>query len=269
MKHTPFPKKHALLLIMVVLLNACGGNDPAVVDCAASGLALSLESVEEASGCSTADGQLTVVATGGESPYQFSIDETTFQATGDFTEVLAGIYTVSVTDANGCQAVVNNVQVDALGFSVETTLEADSECVGGNGTVTINAVGDNEPFLYKLADGTFTDNNTFTGLDEGNHVIIVKDNSDCSVSLTVTIPRGDTGTSWANDIKPIIESSCALSGCHNGGTQLDLRVYENAKDNADKIREYTQSGYMPFEGSITQEEIDLIACWVDDGAVEN
>jgi hypothetical protein len=62
---------------------------------------------------------------------------------------------------------------------------------------------------------------------------------------------------------------CALSGCHDGRRRPDLRLYERAKFYAKAIKSKTQDRSMPFEGSLTQEQIDVIACWVDDGALEN
>jgi hypothetical protein len=75
--------------------------------------------------------------------------------------------------------------------------------------------------------------------------------------------------SWTSDIKPIIEKSCAISGCHNGITRTDLRIYSNAKKHAAEIKSLTRNRDMPFDGSIPQSQIDLISCWVDDGALEN
>lgn len=75
--------------------------------------------------------------------------------------------------------------------------------------------------------------------------------------------------SWQADVLPIIQQSCAISGCHNGISRTDLRRYELAKANASDIKAFTQDRSMPFEGTITQQQIDLIGCWVDAGAPQN
>jgi hypothetical protein len=76
--------------------------------------------------------------------------------------------------------------------------------------VTVDVITGNPPYTYRLGNGSFSDNNTIHGLGTGNHSISVQDNNGCSVTLSVTVPRGFTGVSWANDIKPIMENSCAL-----------------------------------------------------------
>jgi gliding motility-associated-like protein len=79
------------------------------------------------------DGTLIVSASGGSAPYEYSTDNTTYQASNSLAGLQAGTYTVYVRDANGCavtqsatitqpfQLVVNagpDQQVD-LGFSTE------------------------------------------------------------------------------------------------------------------------------------------------------
>ncbi|MBL0743595.1 hypothetical protein [Chryseolinea lacunae] len=241
-------------------------EDP--IDCEKSGLFISLGTVVDATACGTADGSLKVFGSGGKEPYQFSLNGQTPQDLGQFNSLTAGIYNVTLKDANGCSTSVDNVTIKALDFSFAANILEDKSCLGSNGEVTIDVNKGNAPYQYKLGTGSFGDSNTFTGLEAGNHSITVKDNTGCLVTLSVTVPRGFSGTSWTTDIKPIIETKCALSGCHNG-TRPDLRVFDNAKLYAKSIKSKTQDRSMPFEGSLTDAQIALIACWVDDGALAN
>ncbi len=76
------------------------------------------------------------------------------------------------------------------------------------------------------------------------------------------------GISFQMDIKPIIESKCIQ--CHNGDVQpLDFKNYQTIKNNAARVKTLTASRVMPKQGSLTEEQIKLIGCWVDDGAPNN
>ncbi|HEY0654671.1 MAG TPA: hypothetical protein VGD65_16155 [Chryseosolibacter sp.] len=80
----------------------------------------------------------------------------------------------------------------------------------------------------------------------------------------------DPETSWQNDILPIIEKSCAVSGCHDGISRRDWTNYAEVKRYAAAFKQRTQDRSMPFDGPpLTQEQIDVIGCWVDSGAHEN
>jgi len=80
------------------------------------------------------------------------------------------------------------------------------------------------------------------------------------------------GTSFSQSVLPIIQANCAVSGCHAGQQQPTLQSHTQISSNASKIKLRTSNGTMPppqSGNSLTQEEIDAIACWVDAGAPNN
>ncbi len=265
-KRSFYPLYTAFLTVAVA---ACTEKDlPKAFDCTTSSLTLSVEAVQQASACDASDGSITVSAAGGAEPYEYTVGGPG-QQDAVFDGLNPGIYTAMVTDANGCTALVPNVAVPAAGFTVTALLTPDTSCLEGTGAVTVEVADGTPPYQYRLADGAYSTSNILLGLKRGTHVVSVRDDAGCEVDLHVTIPRGITGVSWKNDILPIVKTSCALNGCHDGLVRPDLSHYDKAKFYAEKMKELTQDGSMPFEGSITQEQIDLIACWVDDGAPDN
>ncbi len=91
--------------------------------------------VISASNCITPDGQITIKANGGTTPYLYSIDNgVTYQTTTIFN-VTAGIHTVTVKDANGCITNIP-VTVDALDRAMKVDLGNDKTiCVGSSTTL--------------------------------------------------------------------------------------------------------------------------------------
>ena len=257
----------AISVLFLIVFSCSDEEDP--VDCEAVGPILSLGIVTDATSCSIANGVINVSATQGVEPFEFSLNDLPGQSSGQFNNLAAGIYTVKIKDGNGCTDAIENVAIKAADFTFAADLTADNSCLGSNGAVTINVSAGNPPYTYKIGSGSFSDANTFSGLAAGNHSISVRDNVGCSVTLSVTVPRGFSGVSWSNEIQPIMENSCALSGCHNGSSRPDLRKFENAKFYAKSIKSKTQDRSMPRNGTLTQQQIDIIACWVDDGALQN
>jgi len=74
--------------------------------------------------------------------------------------------------------------------------------------------------------------------------------------------------SFSSVIQPIIQTNCAISGCHIPGTGLpNFQDVNQIKFNAVEMKNRTRSLDMPRGGgSLSQEEIDQITCWVDSGA---
>jgi hypothetical protein len=82
--------------------------------------------------------------------------------------------------------------------------------------------------------------------------------------------------SFASDVKPIIEQKCAISGCHNGdnGPDINWNVFANFKNHGAEVqdritRPQGTAGHMPAIGSLTDEQIQTIYCWVAQGAQNN
>lgn len=255
------------LLTGLALLVACGGenDDEPTPDCNTSGLSLQLVSSSDAS-CGVADGEIVVSASGGAGEYEFSKDGTNFQAEATFSDLAASSYTITVRDANDCQKTLNvNVKnEDGIDLAVSSVTAAG--CATSEGLVSVAATGGVEPYEFKLDNGTFGPASVFQGLENGIYSITARDAEGCSITQQVAV---ESGISFDDVIAPIIASNCAISSCHGGTQAPDFREFDNIKANAALIKTKTGNRSMPKDGSLSDEEIAAIACWVDDGAKDN
>ena len=133
--------------------------------------------------CFGGNSTLTVVASGGVLPYQFSLNAGVYQTANTFT-VLAGTYSVIVKDANGCTGSSNTsvIQPTAITASLSSGLIA---CNGGNTILTVLATGGSGAFEYSLNNGAFQTNNTFnvvTGIYSARVRLLA--NQSCTATTT-------------------------------------------------------------------------------------
>jgi hypothetical protein len=82
--------------------------------------------------------------------------------------------------------------------------------------------------------------------------------------------------SFDAEVKPIVNTSCAISGCHDGSLGPDrnwtlFNAFQAKSSNVkDRItRPPGTPGHMPAVGSLTSDQIQTIVCWVDQGAQDN
>ncbi|MES2592744.1 MAG: PKD domain-containing protein [Bacteroidota bacterium] len=175
--------------VTITDLNGCSYIDSIVVTQPAA-IALASSSIN--SNCSLANGQASVIASGGTGTYsyQWSLSgSTTDMATGLFS----GAYTVTVTDANGCTAkdaitVIDNASPIALVSAV-----TNATCNGANdGTATVSVSGGIGPYTYAWTPSGATDA-IASGLAPGTYTVTVKDVNLCtsvpSVSAEITQPN--------------------------------------------------------------------------------
>lgn len=233
-------------------------------DCSLSPIVLELVEVIN-SGCGIANGSFIVNATGGEPPYIF---ESTLGSneTGEFRDVAAGTYSINARDAKGCEAEITAAVQNLEGVNLEQVTTQESDCGSSNGTVEISVIGGTEPYSFSINNQTPQSSNIFTGLSHGDYSIKVVDNSGCEITSEAKIT---TGVSYETSIKNIIATNCAISNCHNGSISPNLTTFANIQSSASRIKVRTANRSMPRGRSLSQEQIDLIACWVDDGALQN
>ena len=93
------------------------------------------------------------------------------------------------------------------------------------------------------------------------------------VDDTNTVDCGNTIKSFATDVKPIIQASCAFdSDCHGSGSSSgpgSLLNYSEIFDARSSIRSAVLSGNMPKGASLMASEKTAIICWIDNGAANN
>jgi hypothetical protein len=256
-------KKYFLYTVLLIVVS-CSSDERPSVDCSKDGPTLDLLQLGDAD-CGVKNGFISVTASGGNGDYQFKLDNGSFQPGSEFQNLGAGSYTITLRDGNTCEQTlsVNVLNKDGVNVSLTTT---SAGCNGTNGTISAQPVGGEGPFLFKLGDEDYREENMFDGLAVGSYVVTIKDFTECEASQTVRVP---SGVSFKSTIEPIIQTSCAINNCHNGRQFPDFRQFNNIKANADNIKRLTGNRTMPQEGMLTQGQIDAIACWVDDGALDN
>lgn len=131
------------------------------------------------------DGTATVVAMGGtpDYTYQWSGGDTPNDQTT--TGLLAGIYSVTVEDANGCQAFENvTVNEPPNGVTV-TAMQTVMSCFGANQSeVTAMPTGGSGNYTYEWTPSGQT-TQTAVDLPTGPYTVVVSDGSGCTAEATV------------------------------------------------------------------------------------
>ena len=138
-------------------------------------------------GCAgAATGSATVFVEGGVAPYFITWDANAGNATTPTVDnLLAGSYTVAVTDANGC-LVLGEVFIDqsiGLVTSIEGT---DVNCFDNNdGTASVTVSGGSPPYSYEWSNGETGP--IITGLPPGTYSVTVTDVTGCVGDVAISI----------------------------------------------------------------------------------
>jgi hypothetical protein len=133
-------------------------------------------------------GAALAVATGGGGtmPYTYSWNTTPVTLDDSLSNVAAGTYTVTTTDAHQCTSTASVVFNPATPFTLSMT-STPASCTSNNGTATAHTAGTSGPFSYVWTPNVSTGSHA-TNLPAGIYSVLVTDNTTgCTQSNSVTV----------------------------------------------------------------------------------
>ncbi len=148
--------------------------------------------------CGVTNGSITANVTGGTAPYTYDWAGT---PTGDGTATITGLgggsYQLTVTDANGCTLVVNQV-LNGTSTIILTADVTPPTCppgsnppLGTNGAIDLTVTGGASPYTYAWATtngaGLIPTNQDQTNLSDGTYTVVVTDANTCTATTSVTL----------------------------------------------------------------------------------
>lgn len=134
-------------------------------------------------------GKATVSVAGGATPYTYSWNTTPAQNTATATGLIAGTYTVTITDNNGCTTTASAVVAQPASLGV-TASKTDVLCNGGNNGMAVATVtGGTTPYAYSWNTTPVQTTATASGLVAGTYTVTVTDNNGCTNNASVTIAQ--------------------------------------------------------------------------------
>ena len=156
------------------------------------------------------NGGIDLTVTGGTPTYSFLWSNGT--TTEDLTGLIAGVYSVTITDANGCIFSSAYTVTQPTQLVVNFTKQ-DVSCFGGNnGSINITVSGGTPGYSYTWSNNATTED--LSGLTAGQYTVVVSDANSCTLSASITI------------VEPTVLSAVATiddvlcNGARNGSINL-------------------------------------------------
>jgi len=149
-----------------------------------STLQLVLDTIINMNCFNNTNGTITVHATGGAGGYIYSWSPGSY-TTSSITNLSAGNYAVTVTDANGCTrtAIYSVSYTNNIYASVSVT---PSNC-GQNGSASIYVAGGHPPYSYLWSDSLHQTTSTAVNLTPGLYTVNITDSSGCMITAAINM----------------------------------------------------------------------------------
>jgi len=161
---------------------------------------LSIEAMTTMPACIGMVGSIDISVSGGAGNYTYAWD---FGATTeDVAGLLAGDYTVTVTDANGCQITSTSTIIVPTAIEGRTAV-VNPSCVGEGGQVDLTVSGGTAPYTYSWTNGATTED--LTDIAPGDYNVMITDANGCTTTVNAMVGS----TAGIAITENITDASCA------------------------------------------------------------
>ena len=166
--------------------------------------------------CGINNGEITLTWTGGTGPFTITGDLNAANASSPriFTNLSAGLYSMILTDVNGCTS-SESVTITGTSSISASAAKTDATCGQSNGSFTVSWTGGTGP--YNISGG-FSQNNatsphTFSNVSSGTYVVTITDVNGCTSSASESVGNGSGPVANAT-------STAATCGGNNGSVTV-------------------------------------------------
>jgi hypothetical protein len=156
------------------------------------------------------DGEITLTATGGAQPYEYSVNNGSYTASAEFTNLAVDRYSFRVRDRNGCAETFETTLDNIVTEMKITGSVSDVKCFGENtGAIDVYVNGGAKPFAYSWKD-KLSGSSAVTGLIKGDYSVYITDSAGCKAEKIFMVNQPSAPLS----IKAISYPACV--GLQNG-----------------------------------------------------
>jgi len=164
--------------------------------------------------CGNANGSISITAFSSNSPvlYQWSNGATT----SSISNLSAGVYSVTLTDAEDCSTTSTYTIVNNAGtLMITSPVVVNETCSNNNGSINISTSGGNGTLTYLWSNGAITQD--LSAIPEGLYSVTVTDQTNCSVHASFTVLNETSG--MALTFQYVMNETC-----NNNQGSIDINI---------------------------------------------
>ena len=160
-----------------------------------SALKLSIGSLNNVAVAGQNSGSVTLSASGGTIPYEYSQDGFNYQSSSSFGSLPAGNYTFTVKDASRSTSTINATITESNFLGMYLVSQIDILVIGtSTGSVTLAGGGGTAPYRFSKDGINFQSSPTFNSLPAGLHTFTILDAAFNTALLDVALAEPGTFT---------------------------------------------------------------------------
>jgi len=210
--------------------NGCTANDVFYVNDVACNLVFGFTGTQVAcNGAST--GSVTVQIISGTSPFTYLWNGG--ETTDGLTNISAGVYSVTVTDNQGCIVFGSETITEPVAISLSATVDAVTCFGNNNGAIDLQVTGGTSPYYFSWSNSETTED--IDSLVAGSYDITVYDDNGCNTisDFSVAEPTAINTSAVSTDVTCNGGSNGSIDLTVSGGTTPYTFAWDNGSTTED------------------------------------
>ncbi len=161
------------------------------------------------------DGTISTAVSGGTAPYTYSWSDDISVSSANRSNLSTGVYTLTTTDANGCQ-VVESFTITEPSILNATAITQNISCFGElTGSINLSPTGGVAPYTFSWSNGALTED--LAGLASGTYTVNVTDANGCVFNASYTLTQPTSALAITSNVSQI---SC--NGLIDGAIDIEV-----------------------------------------------
>ncbi|WP_316805660.1 beta strand repeat-containing protein, partial [Pedobacter nototheniae] len=207
--------------VTVTDANGCSDTEDITITQPAAALSATISTQTDVACFGSDTGSATVSATGGTAPYTYSWNTSPVQTSATASNLIAGSYMVTVTDANNCSTTQSVTITQPAAALSASNSAVNVKCFGdATGAIDVTVSGGTAPYSYVWTGGTTANTEDLSSLNAGTYNLTITDANGCSTTQSVTIIQPAAALSANNtavNVKCFGEATGAIDVTVSGG----------------------------------------------------
>jgi len=141
--------------------------------------------------CGETTGSVTVEASSPEGGIMYDFDGNGFSSNNVLSNVLPGDYGITITDNSGCTTIASASIEEVPSIEILNINANPTSCGENNGSINIDINDNGNTAFYSLDGNDYSTVNSFSNLSGGTYTVFIRDDNDCIVQETVSIPLSE------------------------------------------------------------------------------
>ena len=192
----------------------------------------------------------------GEAPYTY--EWSNGSVTDNITIDTNGLYSVEITDINGCKFYGEREFITYNGITSQSEINHISCYNMNNGSISVVASGGDSLYTYEWSNGDLT--NVVTNLEAGYHQVSIKDQSNCVVTEDFIINQPEPLITSLSYVQPTETTFGSIDIEVNGGTQPYTYSWnhgESSEDLTNIVADFYEVGVTDINGCSSSQNVIL------------